>query len=94
MNEINVRHIDKRSIAARVVELGAHFKLIKLLEDGLTDYTPEVVSRIEQIAHLSEQLAEDAYNLAADLRNESMEKAGQAGAIVGLMIGNATQKGN
>ena len=81
--------MDKTKLTRRVYELQSHFKVVKWLEDGLTDYTPEAVARIEQIAHLAEQLAEDAYNLAAEMRNDSIKKAGQAGMVVGMMIANA-----
>ena len=84
-------------------ELLAKEKVIHWMLDKLSPTHQYLPGRIRHVADLAHELSETAWiladqiekenNLSADLRNESMEKAGQAGAIVGLMIGNATQKG-
>ena len=62
--------MDKTKLSTRVYELQSYFKLIKWNEEGLTDFTPELESNLERIAHYAERLAEEAYRLAAELRKE------------------------
>ena len=80
--------MDKPSFDRAIMEMKAHLKIISWLSDLATPYQPDVITHIEQVAHLSEQLAEDAFNLAAEMRNDSIKKAGQAGMVVGMMIAN------
>ena len=63
--------MDQYRFDRAIMEIRAHLKLINWLAEQATVYQPDVVKHVEHIADLAEQLSQDAFSLAAVLREDN-----------------------
>lgn len=69
--------MDQYRFDRAIMEIRAHLKLINWLAEQATVYQPDVIQHVERIADLTAELSQDAFSLAAVLRDEKITENGK-----------------